>query len=332
MKKASKIESIYNLPKYIKDDSLLPIYFLFGEDSFTINNAIKAIEKKIAPLVASDFDRESITITKDGSVSQIVDLSYSFPFGDGKKLIVAKGFNELKEIKTFSSYVKDPAEFTVLVISQYSKKAPLNQEPYKSLFANKNIFEARELEGAELTDWMFKKAKAEKLNLTKEAGELLIEMVGENKGILEMQLSKIATYSKHEEEITLEIIQKLAEVTKEYSVFDLQKAMEKGDKGKAISYAYNLLSSQNDLVFIIAMLTRFVTTHSRVLELQTLPESEGQKEFGKRYYFLKKSNYMSNEKRLKNAARALLDADIRLKTSGIDDKSNIAILITEMLK
>ncbi len=331
MKKKSKIESIYNLPKFLKEDTLLPIYFLFGEDTFTINNAVKAIEKVIAPLVASDFDRENITLQKESTVSQIVDLAYSFPFGDGKKFIIAKGFNEIKDIKSFANYVKDPADFTVLVIVQASKKAPLNQEPYKSLYANKYIFEARELDSDELSDWMFKKARIEKLNLTKEAGELLIEMVGENKGILEMQLSKIATYAKHDEEITPEIIQRLAEITKEYSIFDLQKALDEGDKNNAISIAYNILS-QSDIIFIISMLTRFVTTHTRVLELRKLPDSEGEKEYRNRYFYLKKTTYMSNEKRLENAAKALLEADIRVKTSGIDAKNNLTILISEMLK
>ncbi len=68
MNNRPQIESIYNLPRYLKDDSLLPIYFLFGEDSFTINNAVKTIEKKIAPLVESDFDFETLTISKESSV------------------------------------------------------------------------------------------------------------------------------------------------------------------------------------------------------------------------------------------------------------------------
>ncbi len=331
MKKVSKIESIYNLPKYLADDSLLPIYFLFGEDTFTINNAAKAIEKKITPLVSSDFDRETITLSKESSLSQIVDLAYSFPFGDGKKLITVKGFDELKDIKSFASYVKDPSDFTVLIVIQSSKKAPLNQEPYKSLYANKYIFEARELKGVELFDWMMRKAKIEKMNLTKEAGELLIEMVGENKGILEMQLSKISTYAKSEEEITPEIIQKLAEITKEYSIFDLQNALDKGDKAKAINYAYNMLASQKDVVFIIAMLTRYITNLARALELRKLPDSEGVKEFGPKYYFMKKTTFFSNESRLEKAARALLEADIRFKTTNIDAKTNLSILITEML-
>ncbi len=329
-----KIESIYNLPKFLKEDSLLPIYFLFGEDTFTISNAVKAIEKKIVPFVASDFDRETITVTKEAketALSQIIDMAYSFPFGDGKKLIVVKGFEEIKDVKGFGKYVKDPADFTTLVIMQASKKAPLNQDPYKSLYAKGYIFEAREMDEQELADWMMKKARIEKINLTKESADLLLEMVGTNKGILEMQLNKIATYAKPEEEITPEIISKLSEITKEYSIFDLQNALEKGDKAKSISYGYNLLASQKDMTFIIAMLTRYVTTLARVLELRRLPESEGKKEFRNRYYYLKKPSFMLNEQRLKRAAKALLDADIRLKTSGIDDKSNLTILITELL-
>ncbi|MDA3860708.1 MAG: DNA polymerase III subunit delta, partial [Melioribacteraceae bacterium] len=301
----SKFESIYNLPKFLKDDSLLPIYFLFGEDTFTINNAIKAIEKKIAPLVASDFDREAITLSKDSSVSQLVDLAYSFPFGGGKKLIVAKGFEELREPKTFSNYVKDPADFTVLVIMQASKKAPLNQEPYKSLFSNKYIFEARDLEGAELSNWMFNKAKKEKINLSSKAGELLIEMVGDNKGLLEMQFEKIATYTKSDEEITPEIIKQITQVTKEYSIFDLQNALGRGDKEKAIKYAFNLLGSQTDMVMIIAMLTRYVTNLTKILNVNN--DADGIIEVGKSYYFLKKTTYLRNEKRLIIAAKALLE-------------------------
>ncbi|MCF6268229.1 MAG: DNA polymerase III subunit delta [Melioribacteraceae bacterium] len=332
MNKKPHIESIYNLPKYLKDDSLLPIYFLFGEDSFTISNAVKAIEKKIVPLVESDFDFETLTISKESSVSQFVDLAYSFPFGAGKKLIVVKGLEAIKEKKNFSVYVNDPAEFTVMIISHFSQKVNLKQEPFKSLFAKGYIFEARELVGQELFDWMMKKAKIEKINLTKEAGELLIEMVGDNKGILEMQLNKISTYAKPEEEITPKIIQKLAEITKEYSIFDLQGALDKGDKAKAISYAYNILSSQGDMIFIIAMLTRYVTTLARVLELKKSPESEGKKEFGPRYYYLKKPTFLLNEQRLHNSAKALLEADIRLKSTNIDDKTNLSILIAEILK
>ena len=43
--------------------SIKPIYFLFGEDHFTISSAVKAITKKVEPLLTSDFDKEKTTKT-----------------------------------------------------------------------------------------------------------------------------------------------------------------------------------------------------------------------------------------------------------------------------
>jgi len=331
------IESIYNLPKYLKDDSLLPIYFLFGEDSFTINNAVKTIEKKIAPLVESDFDFETLTISKESSVSQFVDLAYSFPFGAGKKLIVVKGLDAIKEKKNFAAYVNDPAEFSIMVISHFSQKVNIRQEPFKSLQAKGYIFEARELKGRELVDWVNRKAKLEGIELGSEATQVLIEMVGENKAILEMQLKKLSSYSTENEVITPEIIRKLAEITKEYSIFDLQSSLGKGDKGTSIKIAYNLLSSRTDMVFIIAMLTKFITTLAQTLEIknQRLSDFDAGKEIGVSPYYYrntKQATFLLNESRLVNAAKVLLEADIRLKSTSIDDKTNLSILIAEILK
>ena len=330
MSKKIEIESIYNIAKYLKDDNFLPIYFLFGEDSFTINNAVKLIENKIAPLVKADFDRETITLSKENSISQFIDLAYSFPFGDGKKLITIKNFENLNDKKSFAKYVNDISEFTCLIITQYSKSAPLNQEPYKSLNAKNYLFEARDLKGSELSEWMYKKAKSEKLNLTQDAGQLLLEMVGDNKAILEMQLRKISIYTEPDEKITPEIIKKLAEITKEYSIFDLQNALGIGNKARAIEYAFNLIDSGIEMQFIIPMLTKFITNLTLILGINN--KEDGIKAVGNSYYFLLNHTFLRNENRLANAAKALLEADIRLKTTAIDSKTNISILITQILK
>lgn len=63
-KEKIKAQSIYSLVSDIRKNDLQPIYFLFGEDHFTITNAIKAIEKKIDPLITSDFDKEIVNASK----------------------------------------------------------------------------------------------------------------------------------------------------------------------------------------------------------------------------------------------------------------------------
>ena len=81
----SNTASIYSLISELKTAELKPVYFLFGDDYLTINNAVKAISMSTDPLISSDFDRETISAEKKSSLTDIMDLAYTFPFGSEKK-------------------------------------------------------------------------------------------------------------------------------------------------------------------------------------------------------------------------------------------------------
>ena len=90
------------------------------------------------------------------------------------------------------------------------------------------------------------------------------------------------------------------------------------------------------MVFIISMLTKFITTLAQTLEIKNkrMSDFEAGKEIGVSPYYYrntKQATFLLNETKLENAARGLLEADIRLKSSSIDDKTNLSILIAEIL-
>ena len=329
------IESIYNIPNYLNEEKLLSIYFLYGEDGYTINKTIKDISKVVDPLVSVEFDRETITLSKESSVSQIVDLASSFPFGEGKKFIITKGFENCGDKKNFAAYVQNPPDFTILIISQNSKKVNIKHEPYKSLYKKGYIFEASELKGQALNQWIIKQAYVENLVLTDESAQILIEMVGQNKALLEMQIRKFSDYLEDSRIITPEIIEKLTSVSKEYTIFNLQDSIGKGDKGKSLEIGYNLLEGSFDLVFIISMLTKFVSTLMQIIELRVkkISDQEAAKEANTSFYYYincKKASSLLDEKKLMKAAEALLNADITLKTKSTDEKIILTILISDI--
>ena len=86
----SNLNQVLSLALFLAKSSsnLKSIYFIFGEDHFTINNAIKLIEEKAAPFLTSDFDKETIFAEKKADISGLVDLAFTFPFGSDKKLLV----------------------------------------------------------------------------------------------------------------------------------------------------------------------------------------------------------------------------------------------------
>ncbi|MBU1097274.1 MAG: DNA polymerase III subunit delta [Bacteroidetes bacterium] len=331
-----KAESIYNLSNYLKEDKILPIYLFFGEDTFTITNAVKMVTKLIDNLIVSEFDKQVIDCTKETKIHQIIDEASAFPFGGSKKMVVVKNFELVNEKKTFIDYVNNPADFTVLVLTQYGKKIDLSREPYSSMYDKQYIFEAQELKGVELQQWIVREAKRLNMKISQENAAVLVDLIGENKALVEMNLLKFTNYIEKNAEITPETIDKLTSLTKEYNVFNLQDSIGIGNKAEALKIAYNLIDNGNEAIYIVTMLTKYINTVARSIELSSLNLNENQaaKQLGLSYYYYKncaKAGYLKSLPRLYRASEALLEADKAIKTTSADDKSIVTILITQML-
>ncbi|MGE5402029.1 MAG: DNA polymerase III subunit delta [Ignavibacteriales bacterium] len=331
------VPSIFTLGKYLKKDTLLPVYFFYGEDTYSIENAAKAVENAVQPFLISDFDKESLS-GKEKSVVEILDLASAFPFGSSKKLIILKDFEELKgDKKKFCAYVQNPPAFTVLVIIRNSNISNLESEPYATLLKRGYLFEANELKGEELVSWITKYSARKDKVISHENAGLLIDIVGENRSLIEMQLQKILAYLGENREITRETIINISSALKEYTIFDLQNAIGLRNKPKAIETAYNLLDKGKDVLFIISMLTRYFTGLAQVPELEksNIPDQEAARIVGTHPYYYKdykKASLIYRDLRLMRIVRALFNADLTVKTTSADPKTVITILLGEIFQ
>ena len=258
----SDVQSIYSIGKFLKEDSLLPIYFFYGDDNYALENAVKAIEKAVDPLLTSEFDKEIIN-AEEKTIVELMDLASVFPFGSKKKIIILKDFDELKgDKKQFGSYVKDPAPSTVLVVIKYGKIQNHNTLPYSLLLEKNYLFEANELKGKELVNWIVRYSAKNGKTISEDNAELLLDIVGENRSMIEMQLQKIFTYLGDNKEIRLDVIKSDASQIKEYIIFDLLNAIGSMNKSKAVEILLNLLSQGDEdkqALFILVMLNKYFT-------------------------------------------------------------------------
>jgi len=333
MAKKPIIQSIVEVTKYLSEGKYLPVYFFCGEDSYTLELAIETVEKSLASQILSEFDKEVINAEKNQNLSQILDLAFSFPLGGGKKLIILKNFDKISDKKELKTYINNPPEFTVLLITQPNKIADISKEPYSKLKECGYLFEARSASGEELIDWLVKKSKKTGLILSSDNAQALIEIVGENKALLEIQLQKMQNYLGDRIEITFDDISKISSSTKEYSIFDLQAALGKGEKSKALKIAFNLLEAGVEIIFIINMLAKFILSVAQITEIvkSRISDYEAPKLAGISYgYYMncKKATFLMSDEKLLNSSRALMKADLAVKTSAADPKSIISELIT----
>jgi DNA polymerase-3 subunit delta len=332
----NKAPAIQEIEKQLKQKKILPVYYLFGEDGYSLNHTLESIQKAMQPFITSDFDRE-IFYGESRTFSDIISLASTFPFGSQKKLIIFKQADKPRDKKEFIGYVKSPSDFTVLVCIHDGTISSTDSEPYKSLAANNFLFEAKELKGANLIEWLISRTREADKTLSYENAQVLVDISGENRSALESQLEKIFTFLGSEKEITIESIKNLSTSLKEYSIFDLQNAIGTKDKSNALKIAFNLLQNGMEPTQIIAMLNKYLTGIARTGELigNKTPDQAAARIVGTHPYYYK--NYIQarniyRDSELTEAFRALLKADISLKTTSLDHKALISILIAEMIK
>lgn len=335
----AKITSVIEIKSELKKKIIKPIYFLFGEDSYGINSALTEIKKTVEPLLSSDFDKETY-YGSNSNLADIITAAKTFPFGDGKKLIIVKNADEFKysaKDETFINYIKSPSDFSVLVFHYNGKIGRSDIEPFKSLIQKEFFYESAELRSDSLLKWLIQYVEENNKSISRENAAFLIDIVGENRNLIESQLDKIFEYLGDSKEITFNSIEALATKLKTYTIFNLIDAIDKKDNANALKIAHNLLdSSDMGIIGIIAMLNKHFSALLRIeeLEMSNMSKEEKAKVTGTHPFYyqgLVNAARLYGRQKICDALESIYNADVQLKSSSLDEKTVLTILIAEIL-
>jgi DNA polymerase III subunit delta len=332
----SKAPSILEAVAEIRKRKFKTVYYFFGEDSYNLSFTLHTLEEAFKPLLISEFDKETI-YSEDRSISDILGLATSFPFGSERKLIIVKEAEKIKDKKPLKEFAASPPQFTVLAFFHNGSITNLATEPFKTLIENNFLFEAKELKGKNLIDWLISLAEEKGKKLSDENAQVLVDIVGENRNMLEDQLEKICVFLNKEKEITIESIQQVSSELKQFNIFDLQNAIGLKDKARSLTIANNILDNGTEPTYIITMLTRYFTGLAKITELQTknTPVQEAARIVGTHhFYYLNyvKARKLFPDEKLVEVFRSLLKAEVSVKTTTADDKTIITLLIAEIFQ
>ncbi|MGK9476468.1 DNA polymerase III subunit delta [Melioribacter sp. OK-6-Me] len=330
------VKSVNQIIQEIKKGIFKPVYYLCGNDQYSLESAVDYLQKQLAPQINSEFDKEIIAAEKGEDINRIIDLALAFPFGGGKKLLIIKNFENINNKKELVNYLDNPPDFTVLVILQYAEKTELNKEPFKLLNEKGYLYEAMEESGEDLVNWLTNRMRKLNLNFNEEQIRIFIEIVGESKSLLNSQLDKIADYLISKPDAEFEDIKKLINPTRTYTIFDLQDAIGVGNIARALEISFNLLDSNMEIAMLINMMSKYVLTITQTLELMrmNINDREASTKLGVSWFYYincKKAKFLLNESRLRKAARALYEADLAVKTTQTEPKDIVTQLLAKII-
>jgi DNA polymerase III subunit delta len=216
----------------IKHKRFAPVYFLHGPESYFIDLIADAVEAYGLEEHEKAFNQTTL-YGKDTDYLQVLDAARRFPMMAERQVVLLKEAQDMKTLKDLEAYVEKPTPSTVLVICHKYKKYNLNSRLGKAIKANAVLFESKELYDNQVPDWIADYLKGKKLKAGPAAAELLAEYLGANLSKVANELDKLALNLPVGAEVSQQHIEQHIGISKDYNVFELQKALGIKDVLKA---------------------------------------------------------------------------------------------------
>ena len=248
--------------KNIKTKEFLPIYFFHGEEAYYIDAAVKALENDVLTEDEKAFN-QTVVYGKDTNYNEILSLAKQYPMMGDKQLIIVKEAQDLKlndeETKILEKYVENPVESTILVFAHKHKKVDSRKKVFKTLDKAKMLFHSEPVKDYNLAKWIDDEAKNLQIKLAPGISQLLADYLGNDLSRIANELNKMKLVLKDGEVLDGKLVETHIGISKEFNVFELQKALGKKDANTAFKIAYYMGKNPktNPIVMTIGNLYNF---------------------------------------------------------------------------
>lgn len=221
-----------------------PVYFLMGEEPYFIDQITEVIEEKVLDEMSKTFC-QTIVYGRDVTMEQVVSTSKGFPMMGDRQVIIVKEAQDMKEWKsrkkededdefrTLTAYLQNPTPSTILVFNFKGKSLDKRKKIYKLLEKQGVVFESEKIKDYKLAEWIDKYVAARGFKINHNASQLLAEYLGTDLSKVVNAVNKLAIILKDKGEITPQLIEQNIGISKDYNVWELQKALGQKDVLKA---------------------------------------------------------------------------------------------------
>ncbi|MBK6264226.1 DNA polymerase III subunit delta [Marivirga sp. S37H4] len=219
----------------LKGGAYAPIYFLHGEEPYFIDIISDFIEKNALNEAEKSFNQR-ILYAKDVSLNNVISAARSFPMMGQRQVIIVKEAQELAELKkgdtgmeVFEAYLQNPQPSTVLVFCHKHKKIDKRKKISKLIEKNTVFLESNKIYENKVPDWIQQYVSGKGYKINRDATMLLTEYIGNNLERMSNEIDKILINFKEPVEIDSALVQEYVGISKDYNIFELQKALVTGN-------------------------------------------------------------------------------------------------------
>jgi DNA polymerase-3 subunit delta len=300
---------------------LYPLYFLYGDETFLIDEALATLQAKVLGESLRDFNLNTF-YGEEAEANQLRDAIETLPMMASVRIIVLKEAQDLKDKhwEALSPVLKDPIDTSVFVC--VGSKIDKRKKYIKQFQENGVIVEFKRPFENQIPDWIVSLGQRHGLQISLQIGSVLQQLVGSNLTDLNSEILKLSQFLGERSKPTVEDMISIVSRTRIDSVFDLAEAIGRNDRATSLDCLANLLDHGQSEVGVLALVTR----HIRILKLVREGLREGltgiklATKAGVSPYFLKQYQEQSrkwSDAKIEQTFQALLETDRALKSSPV---------------
>jgi DNA polymerase III subunit delta len=330
--------SYEQLETAFRHQNLKPLYFLFGEETFLIDELQRLlIDTALAPH-ERDFNFD-LVYGPETDAQAVLALCASYPVMAQRRVVVVREFEKLKNNRLFASYAEQPNPSAVVFLA-CSGKPNLTTHPYRALKAHAAWAEFKPPYANQMPGWIQKRVQARGHEIEPQGAQMLAEFVGTDLRAAVTEIDKLITYTGGRKTITADDVVYAGGQSRDFNVFELQRAIGEGRYVDAVRITEQLLrqssAARSEALMIVSVLTSYFTKLWKLTgsNVKTAPDKAVAARIGVSPFFVREyivSAQRMGRRAIEEGFSALLAADYELKGGAVRDEHLIMTLLIRRL-
>ncbi len=222
-------EDIY---KDLRNKKYEPFYLLMGEEPFFIDVISDYIEDKVLTEDEKEFN-QTVVYGRDTDAASIVSLAKRYPMMSENQVVIVKEAQNIKDLDLLESYAKNPLKSTLLIICHKYKTVDKRKGLYKAVLKNGVVLDSKKLYDDKIPGWILTYVKRHGYIIKEPSAQLLADHLGNDLGKIVNEIKKVFISLPKGGEITPQLIEQNIGISKDFNVFELQKAFTTYNSFKA---------------------------------------------------------------------------------------------------
>lgn len=259
----------------LKKGEFRPVYFFHGNEPFYTDTLSKYIEDHVLEEGQRAFN-QTILYGKETDARTVMDVAARYPMMAERQVVVLKEAQEMRDLKNLQPYIEKPVASTMLVICHKHKRFNTRSKFGQVLKKHAVVLESKKLYDNQVAGWIRNYLKERGYTIDDQAAELVGEYLGTELSKVANELNKLMLNLEKGARVGLEQVQEHIGISKDYNVFELQKALAFRQVEKVNRIVFYLADNMKNhpLVFLLGSMYTYFAKVRLLHDLRNVPDKE----------------------------------------------------------